>query len=335
MSRAELTEWRSNVNHLVDAEGYLVSEIDRALETALSTVVRSARSQRKTITQRIAIGSGAAQREHTIMVTVTRTGMNDTDLALQSSIDGHRVVTGREVFCAKMLAKHGECQLRAPNSVILKVVRNPATHRPTFAESQQVAPKPEHCPCKSWGNPHPGTHYPTCQWNRLAPPEERAPSDQVPEADIRILPKEAFESLKARPLVTAATHPIAARVDPRAAVVEPKPLDSPENCRNGCQDWAMPKGQEREEGQHHPMCTFAKDWAIKTARETPRFLVDLRTGEKVRSASDSEIGESEITKRKTGQPIIHIDEVPYAVLLQSELDENDSESLPRAAGAGA
>lgn len=335
IDRSTLAEWRLNVSHLVDAEGHLTGQLDRALDTALSTVMRSARSQRKSITQKVAIGSGGASREYSISVQVTRAGMDMNDLSLEASIDGQRVVSGREVIAAQMLQKHGECQLRCPNSVILKVVRDPFTHRPSFAESQQIAPRPEHCPCKNWGTPHPGTHFSTCQWNRLAPPDERAPSDRVSEAEIRLLPTEAFHGLKPRSPVVPHQHPIAAKVDPRAVVVQPVQLDPPDSCRNGCLAWATPKGFPIITGQHHPTCAFHKPWMLKTSREVPRWLVDLRNGQKVRVATDAEIGQADVTAQKTGSPLIHIEEVPYAVILETELEENQaSEALPPLDGPG-
>lgn len=327
LSRDQITEWRANVPHLVDAEGHLVAQVDKPLQSALDQVTRSARSQRKSITQRVSIGSGPSRREHVIAISVTRTGINDTDLALGPTIDGHRVVSGREVFQAKMFQLHGECQLRMSNGVILKVVRDPAVHRPTFTESQQIAPRPEHCPCKSWGRPHPGTHYSTCQWNRLAPPDERAPTDSIPEDEVTMLPTEAFATLQARPVPTPATAVMAAKVDPHATVAEPPPLDAPESCRNGCLDWATPKGFPIPAGQHHPTCQFAKAWMIKTARDTPRWLVDLNDGEKVRLASDQEVGEADVIAQRTGSPIIHIEGVPYAVVLETELDAVDTAAI--------
>lgn len=325
LDRATLREWRENVSHLVDDEGHLTGRLDAALENALSTVVKSARSQRKSVTQRVAIGSGANVREHVITVGVARVGIDQNDITSNVTVDGQRVVSGREVISARMLQKHGECQLRWPNGVILKVVRDPSIRRTTFTESQQIAPRPEHCPCKDWGKPHPGTHYSTCQWNRMAPPEERAPSDRVPDEEIRMLPTEAFASLRPRGVPSAATSVIAAKVDPKAVVVEAPALDAPESCRNGCREWATPKGFPVPDGQHHPTCQFARAWAIKTARDTPRWLVDLRTGEKVRVASNQEVGEAEVMAQRTGSPIIHIDDVPYAVVLETELDREGKE----------
>jgi hypothetical protein len=324
LKRADIQEWRQNVSHLVDEEGHLKSQLDRSLENALSTVSRSARSQRKTITQKVAIGAGNASREHTITVAVTRAGLDANDLSLIPTIDGQRVVSGREVIAAKMLQEHGECQLRGPNGLILKIVRDPSAHRPTLKESEQIAPRPEHCPCKMWGTPHPGTHYSTCQWNRLAPPDERAPSDRLPETEIRLLPTEAFASLRPRAPIVPQTNPIAAKVDPRAVVVQAIELDAPETCRNGCLSWATPKGFPIPKGQHHPTCQFHKAWLQKTAREVPRWLVDLNTGEKVRVATDAEIGEADVSAQRTGSPLITVEEVPYAVILETELTEERS-----------
>lgn len=328
LKAAELRRWRQNTSFLVDDAGVLVSEVDKPLEQAIAQITRSARSQRKTLAQKVAIGTGPSARLHHVEIIVQRTGISDTDIAVEPNVDGHRVVTGRQVMAAEMLAEHGECQLRGPNGVIIKVVRDPGIHRPTFAESQQIAPRPEHCPCKTWGRPHPGTHYPTCSWNRLAPPDERAPSSDIPEDEIRILPTEALAGLSRRPIASPATSPVAARVAP-SVVTQPPPLDAPESCRNGCLEWATPKGFPIPAGQHHPTCHFAKAWAIQTTRQAVRLLVDLRTGESVRHATDEEIGQAEVAAQKTGSPLIHIDDVPYAVLLETEVE---AERLAAAAG---
>lgn len=324
----ELREWRENKRHLVDDGGHLVGRVPPALEQALSTVMRSAQSQRKTLEQRVAVGKPPNQTEHTIIVRVERRGVDIADIALVSTIDGARIVSGREVVCAKMLQLHGECQLRAPNGVILKVVRNPSVHRPTFQESLQIAPRPEHCPCKPWGKPHPGVHYRTCPWNSQAPLDERSPEGRIEESELQMLPAQAFASLRPQPSPVAATTPIAARVDPRSVVTEAETVDAPATCRNGCLEWATPQGYPIPAGQHHPTCTFAKSWALKTARETPRWLVDLTTGERVRTATNEEVGEAEVVAQRTGSPIIHIDQVPYAVVLETELDEETKGSAP-------
>lgn len=339
----ELREWKANVRHLVDDEGYVRSKIPKTLDDAIVTVFRSAQSRGRSVEQKV----GVAGKEYVIRVTARQTGINSMDIAFETTVDGMRVMSGHDVLCAKMFAEHGECQLRRPNGIILRVVRDPTARRPTFEESTQIAPRPEHCPCRNWGNPHPGHHYPTCPYNRLAPLEERAPSDVVPEAEAALLPTMALSTLAkpalgGAPLATTPLSvplspsplvpmplfaPTVATLAPSSAVVQPPPLDPPDSCRNGCLGWATPPKFPVPQGQHHPMCTFAKDWSIKTNREVPRWLVDLRTGLKVRRADDEEVSHGEIQARKTGAPIIHVDDVPYAVILETELDRELAEAI--------
>jgi hypothetical protein len=307
-----IREWRINSSHLVTDEGVITGRLDPSLENSLATVIRTARTRLKSVRQDIAIG----KLKSVVDVTVVRTGRNDTEYTCEVRVDGQRVVSGREIIAARLLDEHGECQLRHPNGVILKVIRDLGIHRPTFAESLQIAPKPQNCSCAAWGNPHPGVHYKTCPWNKLAPPDEQAPEGPTAE-ELETLPIQAFASL-ARGHATQVT---VSRPDPKQVIMEPAPLDSPENCRNGCLKHATPKGVPIPAGQHHPMCPFAMPWAQKTAKDRPRYLIDLRTGEKVRPATDSEIGQSDVSAKRTGSPIIHVDDVPYAVLLETELGD--------------
>lgn len=316
-----LRAWRNNVSHLVDAEGHLVGTLEAALETHLQNVRTTARARRRSIEQRVQIGTGERAREHTVSVVIGRVGINADDYTVTATIDGHRVVSGRDVLCAQMFQAHGECQLRWPNNAILKVVRDPSVRRPTFLESQQLAPRPEHCSCRDWGRPHPGTHYPTCPNNRLAPPDERAPSDALSEDEVRVLPPEALTALAApRAPNNPAVTPTVARLEPKETVIEAAPLDPPDTCRNGCLEWATPKHAPIPPGQHHPTCTFARAWAIKTDAAVPRWLINLRTGEAMRTASRDEVAKADVEARRTGQPILQIDDVPYAVVRADEVE---------------
>lgn len=308
--REDFARWRENLTHLVDDTGTVQKLMPPGqLEKTVSAVVRQAKQQGKSQEQTFNIGA----EQHTIAVKLKRTGSGQSEFLVEVRIDGLRPISGRDIIAAEKLALHGECQLRHPNNTILKIVRDPRTHRPTFKESMQVAPKPENCPCKEWGRPHPGVHYATCQWNRLAPPEEQAPVGPT-EQELRELPKAAFPSL-------AIGQVVVSRPDPGTAIIESDPLDSPEKCRNGCLGWATPKGQPIPEGQHHPTCYFAARWAAKTRKTVERWLVDLRSGQKVRPASDKEVGDSDIAKERTGSPVIHVDSVPYAVMTVAELAE--------------
>lgn len=321
LDKKDLSEWRSAHAYLVGPDGRLVEELSTDLTRALETLSRSARSQRKTLSQSITVKTADGPRIRQLSVVITRTGMHSHDIAASPTIDGHRIVTGRDVVCARKLQEHGECQLRMPNGVILKVVRNPALHRPTFLDSQKMAPAPDLCPCAHWGNPHPGRHYPTCVHNRHAPPHEQALSPHIPEQEARALPTEAFASLAQRPGPVTPAPVLAAKVAPAAVPTAPSDVDSPETCRNGCLDWATPRGVPIAPGHHHPTCQFARAWAQKVSKETPRWLVDIHTGERVRRATDQEIGESDVVAQRTGAPILHIEERAYAVITEAELVE--------------
>jgi hypothetical protein len=306
----QIREWKLNSSHLVDDAGEIVGLLDPSLEQSVATVVRTARQKLKSIVQVVKVGKLEARVE----VIITRTGRSNDEYTIETAVDGMRIVSGREIVAARLLFEHGECQLRHPNGVILKVIRDPSIRRTTFAESLQIAPKPENCSCASWGKPHPGVHYATCPWNRLAPPDEQA-AEAPTEAELAHLPKQAYASLARSPGAPV----VSSRPDPKRVLAESNEPDAPETCRNGCLNFATPKGLPIPAGQHHPTCFFALPWAQKTAKEVPRFLVDLRTGEKVRAATDQEIGQADIAAKRTGSPIVHVDDVPYAVLLATEL----------------
>jgi hypothetical protein len=312
-----IREWRVNSTHLVADDGTVERVLDPSLEASMTAVVRTARGKMKSQEQTVRVGKLQA----TIAVTITRTGRGNDEYTLETRVDGLRVVSGREIIAAQMLEQHGECQLRHPNGVILKVIRNPHASRPSFADSLKSAPNPQNCQCVTWGKPHPGVHYATCPYNRLAPPDEQAPEGPTDE-ELKTLPRHAFASLA----LTPGAPVISSRPDPKEVVKEADPLDSPDECRNGCLQWATPKGRQIEPGQHHPTCVFAMRWAQKTSKETPRWLVDLKTGQKVRPATDTEIGQADVAAQRTGSPIIHVDTTPYAVLVESDLGSGGTES---------
>ena len=180
-----------------------------------------------------------------------------------------------------------------------------------------MAPKPENCSCVNWGAPHPGTHYPTCPYNKIAPPDERAPGPPT-ESEMEGLPPGALGSL-ARPEVTTS------RPDTRQTVVQAEPLDSPDECRNECLKWDLPAGKRLQPGQHHPMCFFYAKWRQKTSQERPFWLVDVSTGKAVRRAEADEVALSDTTYERTGSRLIQLDEVSYLVTLEGDLGAGSRE----------
>ena len=300
--------WRQNTPHLVDATGNVVLQISPTREKSISHIIRTARQKRQTVTMTVSTGV-ANEAPIEVTVAVKKVGHGQDDITWETTVDGNRYVSGRDLLAAQLLEKHGECQLRYPNGTIARVVRNPTTKRPSFKDSLQTAPKPEHCPCRDWGVSHPGTHHATCKWNAVAPPEDRAPAPPT-EADLANLPP---IELPTNASVTVSTPDTPVRAAPT--------IDSPKDCRHGCLEWAMPGGRTISPGNHHPACPFARAWEIQTSKEEPFVLVDVTTGEKLRRATEEEKGQAEIQSRKTGASIIHIDERPYAVIAEADLIE--------------
>lgn len=319
------SEWRENLRHPVDDDGNVFEALSRELETASAGIARIANSNRRTHEQAVVVGG----RRHEIVAKMTRVGKGTDDFLLELRIDGLRVVEARDIICAKMLEEHGECQLRHQNNVVLRFVRDPDKQRTTFKQSLQVAPRPEHCGCASWGRSHPGTHHHTCKWNKLAPPGERAPEPETSTTPKRLssLATRKGDGLgSGQPdavvsVVADHERPRTSKLDAKRTVVEAAPLDPPESCRNDCRKWALPKNGVLEDGQHHPMCVFHDEWKRKTAKSSPRWLVDLGTGEKVRPATDEEIGQADVEKKRSGSPIVQVDSTPFAVLSESELNQ--------------
>ena len=91
-----------------------------------------------------------------------------------STIDGNEVIEGREFFTRQVLKIHGECQLRSHTGLFMRAVRDQSFSRPTAKDAQRATPRAEHCPCKGWGNPHPGRHHPSCENNAKSPLDEQA-----------------------------------------------------------------------------------------------------------------------------------------------------------------
>lgn len=317
-----VAEWRTNYRHPVDDDGTVHEPISFDLEQACTRVEKTARANRRTHELSVVI----AGTRYEIAATVERVGQSSDDFLIELRIDGRRVVSARDIICAQMLEQHGECQLRHSNGVIIKIVRDPEIKRTTFKESLQIAPRPEHCPCASWGRAHPGTHHHTCRWNSVAPPAERAP-----EPEKATTPKKlsALATRKSTSVPTQATAAKPQSVLSSRAVVETLEVKAernpPASCENGCRSHALPKNSVLEEGQHHPMCPYYEHWKLKTKKSVANFLVDLSTGEKVRPATEQETAEAEVARRRSGSPIVQVDSTPFAVLSEAELNEGESD----------
>ena len=325
-----LNVWNRNASHLVDSDGDLIRKLHPDEERVLGAVKTRAMTQRKTIDHELDVSVEGRLKKLVVKCIFVQLGRNRDECRVTTFVDGHQLVSGRDVFCAEMLATHGECQLRHPNGVVLRVIRDPSKQRPGLEQSKQLSPHPNYCECAGWGNSHPEVHHQHCPWNRLAPPEQQAPSHQalaIEEVPMKHLPSLALKGA-ARSIMppVAAPLPVVEVVPnpaprPMAASLNPDPA-SPEACPHACRSWATPKSRPLDEGQHHPMCPEARAWAIKIARTTPRFVVDLMTGQVVRQAEDDEVAKASVAEQKTGVSVISINDHPFAILKAEEIDES-------------
>lgn len=309
--------WRQNQSVLLDPEGNPVRNVSFAESRALADTEKRARHLRQPV--RVEVKDGATV---TTIVSVPAFISRET-LIVKTTIDGHEVVSGREFFKQRVLAAHGECQLRSHTGQFMCSIRDPNVVRPSAKDAMRNAPRPEACPCKDWGEPHAGRHHPICEWNVKAPPDERAhPEDSIQSMNVPLpvtilkVEKPSILDVPSRKLPPP-RRPVPATV----SEVIPLPMTvqatestralSPAECV--CQEWA--KSPSSEEGKHHPICQWKDAWETLQSGKEPMFLVNLTTGEVGRAATIDEINAA---RGERGYTIIGSDQ--YGVIPESEVN---------------
>lgn len=310
LGRDELTRWRQNTPHFVLPDGRVEGPLPPGLDPLIAGVVLRAKQQRRSL--EVKVGHLGVVYSVAVEATITKTGLVNTAV----TVDGRSIATGRDVLYDELFTQHGPLQVRAPNGVILKVVRDPGEERPTVADGQRLAPRPSACTCKDWGSPHPGVHHQTCPFNRFAPAEERAPTTAMGEAELAAVPAAALA-----PAPPPQTQTSSVTSTPVAATPVAEGPVSPEACPEECFAWPVGGGGTIAAGQHHPTCPHHLPWLQHQSRSRAAWLIDLRSAERVRRATLDELAESDVRRKRTGQPVIFIDDVPYAVVPESELAE--------------
>jgi hypothetical protein len=159
--------WRENRSVLLDGGGNFVRHITPTEARTLFAVGKKARHLRRACSAELTVD------DKKVLVEATPNPISRETMLLDSTVDGHSVMDGREFFKRQVLAKHGECQLRSQNGQFMCTVRDPNAARPTPADASRTAPRPAHCHCKGWGQPE-GRHHRICEWNLKAPPDEQA-----------------------------------------------------------------------------------------------------------------------------------------------------------------
>jgi hypothetical protein len=226
-------------------------------------------------------------------------------MAIRFFIDNHSVVGGREYFKQRMLALHGECQLRSLNGKFLCAVRDPRAQRAVAEKIARKSPEASSCMCQAWplsdGSAHPTTHHPVCQFNDGAPPEERG----------------TFKEPSALPAPAQVASPPAAVVEPakpEAVVIPAVAVPAPEACH--CKGWAQPDGSVKPDNVHHKMCEFRESW--ESANQAKHVIIDLDSGIVMRDATLDEVKEAEENEKTSGTMTLTIGDKMYGVILESE-----------------
>lgn len=318
LDSSQFRAWRENVPQLIGPGGRIVRAVEGAEEAALFPIVQRAKKTRESIHCRMqypidGVKHSKGPREtRVVKVDVVRTGPSADQFVVNVYIDGARYVTGRDIICARLLAKHGEVTLKRPNNTFLKVIRDPNVTRPKFEESHRATPAPANCECKDWGDPHPGRHHRVCPQNAKSPLHERAQEGPV-RAPVPI--DEVFLSLAApSPTSPTANQPAGVTTTRSAPVAPANDVPTPDACTNGCLEWALPRGARQEDGQHNPICQYYEAYKAKTVLEEPMYIMDLDAGKRVRKATVAEAAQAAVNLKKFGASTIEIGGGVYAVL---------------------
>lgn len=356
LTTADARAWRANRAQWVSPDGYVIRALTDEEEKALFPIVENAkrvrRSGRATATAQYKVAdpkSGQTiikQEQFEVQIEIHQTGRDPQNFLLDVFVGGNRYVKGREILTKRILAKHGECILQAPNGKKICNIRDPRKNRPSFAESQRSAPAPEHCHCRTFkDNEYAGVrHHIACQWNEKAPPHERATTlDMRPETTLLDRPEPVlgldFSPPTVKPVYGQTPPPVqqgsvwatppplppgvTRGVTPTAPVVtspEEEAL-SPADCKNDCRGvqaggkgWAWPSGRAPEPNQHHPLCQFDGAWRRHLAGGRRMVLYDMDRHTEIRDATPDEVTKAELEAQRSGLNAVTIAGRTYAVV---------------------
>lgn len=305
MTSAEYRAWNLNEPQLVTKEGVPVQPITSMQEVECAKVMALARKQEKTAKKEVVLkerdpetGKISSNKKITIEAKVMRTGQGTGEIQVFAFLDGLMRVTMRDIITARMFKAHGECQLVRPNGKFLKKVRDPqrvpSTKSPSqIAHMQQYqVPSPNNCPCKDWGSPHPGKHYPQCKYNDMAPPDQRGYAPGTDDHG-RLIKNPGSE---VRRQIAEASAP-------------PVELVSPEDC--ACKSW-----QRSDPEKHANICQHKEAW--ESRGQEAFYLVEMG-GSPLRKATQDEVAEGENVRASTGQALITVDGTICVLMSEKEL----------------
>jgi hypothetical protein len=317
MQAADHRRWRKNSQVAVDEKGEIVRLLALEEVLLLDRVVQQGHRQKSTQTATMDNGVVLEAR------LVVPDEANLRTAYIEPRADGHLVRLERDVMKEEFFQKHGTCQLRASNGVVIAVLRDPKRTRLVAGENRNV-PHPDRCLCAKWKR-EPGKHHYLCQNNAKAPPDERG---------VRMANGEKADAmaLAARTKIVTASESVpraSQKLDQSVTVPganKKEEMPAPADCV--CFKFARTDGKEPSELHHHPLCQWHEPWEAK--HRVQEWLVDLDTGENVREATNVEVAEADTNEKKGIGRLITIG-VPleggrnYAVLPKNtEASEDES-----------
>jgi hypothetical protein len=327
---AEYRVWRANVTQVVGEDGVPLRDV-----TLEEVAILKDLDKRATATKKVElayVGDGETETKIEVVPRVVANGI----VALARTIDGNRIMTGRQVMLDALLKKHGSFQLRTFNGRFPIASVREGGSTASAASTTPGVPGPDSCTCKDYFRRVKGKHHSACQYNSTVMADQRGSKDEeaataagivttAPAAAPVVAPRVRFVSGAAGPVTPGAavvTHPIPGFMSPKdvkvieaaealepavAAIVLPM---SPETCPNGCTKWA----NYSNDGKHHPVCQWRQPWEDSKGGVEPRFLVDLETEAILREATPEEIAEAD-----GNLGIAKIADKSYGVLPKSEI----------------
>lgn len=254
LTSAEGRAWGINQRQWVSPSGVVLRAVTPEEEAAIFPAISAARkvgkSGRQTVTAQYLSNdaSGARRVAHTqldLVFKITRTGSEAEAFILDLYVGGNRYVQGREIIEKKILARHGECNLYRVGGQRIKSIRDPRLRRAGYSENR-ASPKPESCACRGWIDSQVGRHHRVCEWNRLAPANEKA-----------------IEHLNAPPVYQQDSAPVAGLAF--AAVAAPAAPSLTEQANYA----VPPPGYAPQQQLHNPQLEYSRQALVEPHRAPP------------------------------------------------------------------
>lgn len=341
LSSEDTRHWRINVMKLVSPE---TEEPVRDLNQVEVDCFREL-DKRANASKRVEQAVLDEGLESEVLLEVKPVQVSPNTFRLDRTVNAMAVVDWRTIFKKKLLKEHGDFRLVTLAGRVICAVRDPKNVSPVAGGTISAGvPMPDTCPvCSQYAGREAGKHHFICQWNDKAPPEQRgtkvavasatqsgtaAPQKEAPK--VRFLPSAGAPVVAApqaggpAPSFLQTTPAVAGNVAATAKPVidttavpavaptapAPPPVPSPGECPNSCSAWV----NYANDGKHHHMCQWKKQWEDLNPDPTDKVLVDLETGVPVRPATPEEVAAA-----AENLSVVEVDGKSYGVVPQEDL----------------